>query len=394
MSLVLLDDLKEKITQDYNNLPSWHKKNVSSLINCRMRAKEIAPHLSCEILNILPRSVRYSQNLKTNINTTTSHINLEYAISCPWVSFDSADFWNALALDIDHQDGLELWESLPDHIKPTLVIDPWSGRSHAIFPLVTPIGMADSMRVGPKILADLCHRLLSDFFKATPLPFGNVIKNPWGLKSDLIGELVRRSPEPETGILWDMMKDSPLCWHTVMGSQKIELRDIIKYFEDDINFVSPSKHSRKVKIKRVKPEYIGRNKHIFDTVRMLCYDGSISDLQEVYLMCQKENTDNLPEREVFDIAKSISKFMRTKYRPKTKIDDRRGVMCLAGSQLSQKDKQKLSALRTHDIQRDNTLHRMKQALKHWPQGQKVSQSKMAKATGLGIATIKRHWSSI
>lgn len=206
------------------------------MINSYLSIQEKNPELLNLAKNIfpkLPRIVRASQNLKSINVEHSSHIfPLSQACDLPWVSFDSKDFRNVLLLDIDHSDGLELWEELPANIRPHLVIDPWSGRSAGIFSLKTPI-----LTKGQKqnFFGNMCLQMLADYFKATPLPHGSLTKNPFGRSENVIGTLSRRTPVPTTGIIWEAFQqaENGLCWHTVQGCPEIELRDIVAHFSAD-----------------------------------------------------------------------------------------------------------------------------------------------------------------
>jgi len=388
--------LSEKTKNQFDALPEWHKRHPALLANSMMEAKQIAPHLrrlADSLIPKLPRIIKSSQTIKThNIDKGSSFLLLDRAITCPWISWDSDSYWNVLALDVDHDSGFEIWEELPLSIRPTLVIDPWSLRSVALFPLASPVGMASNHKIGPQILARLCHQLLADQFKATALPHKTLTKNPWGMKSALIGDLQRRTEAPTGGLIWEMMKDSPLVFHTIPGAISIELRDILEVLGENIKEVQPSKIRRK--ITRPEPSDLGRNCHLFDVVRFWAYDTNTSNFEEIYMKAETENQGSLPLKEVAGIAKSISRFMSSRYRPKSKLDDRRGVMNLQNMDLPTKTKQKLAALRTNDIQSSNTDHKIQQALKHFPAHQKLTQVSLAKASGVSIRTIKSRWETI
>lgn len=102
----------------------------------------------------------------------------------------------------------------------------------------------------------------------------------------------------------------------------------------------------------------------------------------------------LPFAEVQATARSIGKFMASRYKPKSALSTRKGVMGLAGKDIDQKTKQKLSALRTSDIKASNTEHRLKMALKHFPEGKKLTQLALSEASGVCLRTVKKHWKSI
>jgi hypothetical protein len=324
---------------------------------------------------------------------------LHNAIDLPWISFDAKGARNVLLFDIDHDRGPELAAELPESIRPHIVVDPWSGRSAGILVLKTPVLTGAGAKIGPQLLANGCHEQLAKYFEADALPHGSLTKNPFGTLKNIIGVLGRRTPEPSSGILWEAFQEanSGLCWHVIPGAAEVELRDILKYFEDDYEQIATDR-SKKNFIKkkdRGEPSYIGRNCYVFDLTRFWAYDENETDSNNIYMKAEEINLSMsrpLPNSDIKAISRSIHKFMTTRYRPTRRIN--KGIMDLERTDLDIKQKQKLAALRSSDIKADNSVHKMKQALKHWPEGQKISQSKMAKATGLGIATIKRHWSEV
>lgn len=303
-----------------------------------------------------------------------------------------------LLLDVDNADGMDRWEELPAHLRPFLMVDPWSGRSAALFLLKSPVLTGEGSRLGPQFLANAAHEMMAEFFKADQLPPGSLTKNPFGLRKNIIGHLARRSPEPTTGALWETFEEanSGLCWHVLPGHPGIELRDIIAHFADDYEQHASQSSVKKFKSKkdRGEPSYIGRNCYVFDLVRFWAYDNIERDEHAIYLKAEEVNqtmSKPLPPSDMRSIAKSIYKFMQS-YSPARNIN--KGVMGLAGSKMDQKTKQKLAAKRTNDIRSDDTDHKIRQALRHWPEGQKVTQAALSRSTGLSIRTIKSRWKVI
>lgn len=188
--------LSEQPQTQFDALPKWHQQNPALIANALMSSKQAAPHLSelaDSLLPKMPRIIRASQNLRAiNIENSSHLFTLEAAICLPWISFDASKSRNVLLFDIDHPDALELVEELPQSIRPTLIFCPYSGRSHGVLPLVTPVLRGG--KIGPEVLADLAHQLLSRHLKATALPTGSLIKNPFGKASELVGSLPRRTP--------------------------------------------------------------------------------------------------------------------------------------------------------------------------------------------------------
>ncbi|MBS1054759.1 primase C-terminal domain-containing protein [Gluconobacter kondonii] len=354
------------------------------------------------ICDLVPRTAqrafRQSCNIKTLHESSSYIVPLTKAATSPWLSWDSDKFWNVLALDVDHDDGLELWEELPEHIRPWLVIDPWSGRSAALFFLKLPV-MKDAY--GQVILAQLAQTLAAAHFKADPLPKGTLTKNPFGLKKDLSGKQVRRTPNPTALMLWEAHKDSPLVWHTVKGAVGIELRDIISVLSDDYdiddiaNEVKAKKRQRR-KSKAAdlaKSSNIGRNCTMFDEVRHWCYEHNEKSESRIYEYALSVNHGHLSEKEIKQISRSICRFMNRCYSPKTQKKTR-GSMQLQALEIPIKAKQKMSANRTNHLRPANIDKRLHDAMKSWPLKQKMTQKGLAEAAKVGIATVKRRWNNL
>ena len=394
--LLLSDEIKKKAQEQYENLPHWHKKNPALLCNSLMEAKKNTPHLSAladSLLPKMPRMVRASQNLRAINMVNESHWEtIERGISYPWISFDASKSRNCLLFDIDHSEGWELVRTLPGSIRPTLILDPHSCRSHAILPLKTPVLRGGKLSC--EILADLAHKLLSKHLKATPLGCGSLIKNPFGRSDHIIG-VIPRFGDPTIPLIWDM-HDKSLAWHTIPGSTGAELKDIVSALADEYSEVTSEK-TKKQFIHRGDPSYLSRNCYIFDLTRWWAYDNQETDGGKIMEKADEINStlqQPLPFSEVKATAKSISRFMQTRYRPRSPLKARKGVMGLAGSDMDQKTKQKLSAVRTNDIRIDNTDHRLKQALKHWPENKKLTQKALSEVSGVPLRTVKRHWKNV
>ncbi|MBS1051128.1 replication initiation protein [Gluconobacter japonicus] len=384
---------------DLIKLPKWHDRNDKIVDKALQKSYEIAPHLknlSNNLIINMPRMVRASQNLKSISIEKSSHLfRLDNAIDLPWISFNIDKAINCLLLDIDHDEGLAMWEDLPDNIKPHLVIDPWSGRSLAIIQLATPVLTGEGARLGPQFLANLAHEMMASYFEATALPHSNVVKNPWGLSRNVIGTLTRRSQHPSTGILWDTHQqvNPDLCWHTVPGRDEIELRDIIDVFKSYYENYAPKSTKRKL-INRGEPSSLGKNCLIFDLLRFWCYDHNESSFQVIYQKCIdldfQENT-NLPKYDLKSISKSISKFMNTRFNPRTSLDSRRGIMGLKGSDFTKQERQRISARRTNDIRNCKTEERIKWCLENYPNDMRLSQREFSKFSKLSKRTVEKYW---
>lgn len=193
-------------------------------------------------------------------------------------------------------------------------------------------------------------------------------------------------------MVWEMMKESPLVFHTLEGCKGIELKDIIAHFGDDIELTRPKrqKPEKVLFINRGEASDLGRNCNLFDRLRCWCYDNKVQEFSEIMEEARALNEGGLSESELRSISKSISKFMRTRYKPTTK---KRKVMKLSAS-LSEPEKQKISAHRTNAIRSENVDHKIDQAIRHWSSSEPITQRSLADASGVGIATIKRRWKGL
>lgn len=340
-----------------------------------------------------PAWVPFSNNIKTESNyVSTDYEPRSDAINQPWVSFDAERWWNVLALDIDHSDWLDPWLSLPRCCRPHIVADPWSGRAAGLYVLRGPIFMDDPRQVK---YARHVQRLAAQVFNATPLPHRTLTKNPWGVKFNLDSPLKRRTAEPSSGLLWDAYNDSKttLCWSTLTGSPTVSLHDLsdcdqFRRAADDLTGAVLQRRPSE----RPEPSELGRNCNVFDRLRFHAYDTGESNFEPLMREAERMNTRGLPESELRAIARSVSKFMRERYRPEDQIN--RGVMGLEKSTIPLPVKQRLAAGRTNSVRADNTDHKLRQAVEHWPAGRKLTQAALAAAAQVSLKTVKRRWSAL
>lgn len=259
-----------------------------------LEANDRAPHLSGparDLISAMPRRTLASQNVRAiTLRPSVSEHWLADAITCPWFCPNSRRRVNALLIDIDHADGPEMVAMLPSGCpKPTLVIDPHSGRAHAILPLATPVLTGEGARPGPQGLARRTLLLMAAALRGTPLPYLSQVKSPWGLEANLIGSRRRGAPEPATPAVWEAYQEhaqnegrNALMWVSIPGSGPAELRDIIDALEDEygeqIDEQAQSLHWRKRSSVCAAEAVEGmRNVALFDAVRRWAYDSGEQD---------------------------------------------------------------------------------------------------------------------
>lgn len=396
MGLVLeKESIQSSQGLQHETLPKWWKRDCSMLVNSFMVIQEIFPELSRMaqyFLPKMPRKIRASQNLRSiSISHHTDFYNFSRGILLPWISFDSKEARNVLLYDIDHTEAWNLIKKLPACIRPHIVMDPHKGTALGIISLRTPVLLNGHTK--PVELAEACHQMMAKYLNATPLPYGSVVKNPFGMMDNVIGYLPRIG-EPHTPAIW-FQHDQRKCWHTIPGAQDVELKDILNHLKADYGEVC-SKGTRRQFVKRGDPSTLGRNCAVFDLVRWYAYDHYETDYTALLDEAETVNqtfSDPLPNKELASIAKSISRFMQNRYngRKGSGKHINRGIMKLEASQLDIKKKQKLSAHRTNDIKREKTEALIFQALEVWNPELKLNQKNLSKISGIQLRTIQKKW---
>ncbi|WP_259329481.1 primase C-terminal domain-containing protein, partial [Acetobacter pasteurianus] len=166
-----------------------------------------------------------------------------------------------------------------------------------------------------KLLADLAQRAGAVHFGATPLPHKTLTKNPAGRVAELDAPLRRRTVAPSGGLMHEMHNGSDYVWHTLRGAQAVELRELVATLSGHIAEMPRPKRPRTAKHDRPAPSELGRNCSLFDRLRYYAYDNNVSSDEELYREAQALNADGLADSELRAVARSIAKFMRTRFRP-------------------------------------------------------------------------------
>lgn len=303
------------------------------------RAVEVAPHLSRLAAALVPRlpvRARCSQNLRSvgGGDPATSVLWVEEAIDCPWLALDTADLINELGGDVDHAGALDRWLALPAAIRPALVLDPWSGRAATRLPLARPVHRHDPKQEGARIIADLAGRLLAAAMGATQLPAGSVMKNPFGTRAAVQGNLRQRGPAPIHPELHAHIVKQGLCWHTLPGAGPVGLRDVVAALapqwwhepEAQARASSPINKGhwwKDRKKRRPDPNPLGRNCILFDRTRFWAYDREEKDRSAILAEAMRLNlefSEPLPPKEVAGIARSIARFMAKRWNPRRAVE--------------------------------------------------------------------------
>ena len=388
-------------------MPSTERPLSRSDIEKRsaQQAAAAGPHVRAFWEELLPNMSLYplsSQNLRTHaLLRGSAPVRLDEAITCPWIALNSKRRTLALCVDVDHADGPELIARLPTGCpKPTLVIDPWSGRSHAILPLATPVLTGPGSRKLPIGLAKFAHALLAAALRGTALPFTSLVKCPTGLVGNLTGLRMLRGRVPATPLVWDAYVEchSGLMWVTQLGDGAAQLNDVVNALLPEHERELPeSAACRRWRKKRGEPSARGRNCMVFDLVRWWAYDDCEQDLDKVTAEATRVNgtlSNPLPDAEVNSIARSIAKFMRDKYVPRFG-GGRRGRDREVNQSLDTKGRQELAGRCSAAQRKAATNQRIvSAAVEMRAANEKITQTAVARRLNLCERTVRGHWTSV
>ena len=338
-----------------------------------------------------------SHNLRSSsLDHSCAEIRLDVAVNLPWVTLDGTNHRNALVIDIDHPDALGRWQAFPAAMRPILVLDTWSGRAHAIAPLVSPVCVAPDARAAPQRLADFAGRLMAAALGGTLLPHRSCTKWPWGREAEVIGKLIRPGPAAVHRRLHEETLKAGLCWHTEVGAGPLELRAVVAALESEWG-ASAGRPKRTWRRVRGEPDARGRNCTLFDLLRWWAYDEAELDGGRILDRAIEFNLRfpvPLPDKEVASISRSIAKFMQTQYgrdRPVTS----RGRDRQLTEGLSPQEARSLSACRTNEQRRVATSKAILLAAKEMrAAGTRLTQSELASRAGVSIRTVRRCWADL
>jgi hypothetical protein len=368
-------------------------------------------------LPCLPRLVRCSQDLRTDSRITSSpNLPIEVAVEFPWIAVNHPRCAFAIVIDIDHADGPELADDLVrgGGPRPYLVIDPYSGRSHAIFLLNTPVKLDEGSSQRAIGLLNLAARLLANTLRGTALSGKTPVKNPFGLSANFHGKRKKdenSSPVPALRDAYDA-SGSPLAWHTTPGDNRVELRAIVTALGNDKevgvrpdgrpNLFVPEAGARSGGGRRPPVEILhdprGRNCTVFQTVSRVAYRTQERDATVIREIAQEANETfpiPLPGAEISGLARSVARYMNSPrgWRPrKGTPHGRRGRDARAGIPLTPKDRQALAGSVTAAGRRGKTdVALLAAAQSMIEDGQSLTQRAVATKSGCSLRTVQSRW---
>jgi hypothetical protein len=395
----------------------WHQRRPELLHRALGTVHRDTPEAGEVADAFLPRMPSYPvacHNLRTAGfgEPFSSPRHLYLATPAPWTAVDDAVSRNALLFDIDHTNGPELVAALQPHVRPHLMVDPYSGRSHAVIFLASPVWVGKGASLKAQRYANFVQKLIAAELQATSLPRGMLIKNPMGRVDALDGVQVRRTQRPATPELWDrwVKSGSELLWITILGAPTVSLHDIVAALKD--------KHGDNVRAERFchrapnlqGASIPGRNNALFAQVGAFARTNHIFELEPILAEGSRFNGTlraPLPASEVRSTAKSVWRWMLNhfagdrRYTGRRRADGQRGpggnrgrdrVACTG---LAVDQRMALAGRVTGAARRSKTDTKIATAIERLgAAGQRITQVVVAAEAGVGIATVKRRWSML
>ncbi len=385
------------------------RRTVAKGLNKAAAARPGLADLGDLLLPRIPGMVRVSDNIKGVGGQPTSWVEpIRYAVGRPWIAFNNDRFVNAITIDCDHDDmdlvdGL-VWKS--DLAPPLIVSDMATGRYHATWLLSAPVHVYAGAARKPQRALALARALLTTALKGDPAYNNSLTKNPFARKNSLTGPLKRKANALYDESVVAAWEAQTFLWGVDdRGMRPCELTDIIKCLRDDYE---PSWPGRK-NIKLVRNSE-GRNTTLFDTIREWSYKhydtyygDFFAELLRVARQVNSEFERPLKDGEVYSTAKSVHKFMRTKWNGrKRERNANLGVMTkqmIINQSMTLTEKQKAAGAWSRRTVRDKTDRLIHEACIHFrnlrPGSEKMcTQKEIAEFTGLSLSTVKNRWAEV
>jgi Replicase family/Primase C terminal 1 (PriCT-1) len=372
-------------------------------------AKAIAPHLVGLAEFLLDENAPHRPLQSQTIRAVgvkyrvAACVSLRDAITSPWMAWDTKSKRNIIAVDIDHPDGLERAEALAMTYglpQPTLIVCPWSGRSHAIWRLAEPVLTGERARRGPHALCDRAGGLLAAALGGTLLPQQSLLKSPWGQTKDLIGQRLRRTQTPAVPTLWEAYSaaNTGLMWHVIPGDFRLlELRAVTgtkndpSLLAEDYGEVAPPSRQHAYGNAYAMPQAFssGRNCSLFDEVRLWAYRHNERDPDAILAEAERVNASfcaPLAGCEVRSTANSIARYMATTYQPAK--PRRTGRMTISERNALASKQAAIARVTTTERKIADGIAKLQ------AEGRRITQVALAAAADVSLSTIKRRWPTI
>lgn len=354
--------------------------------------------------NWLPRTpphVETSDNMRTITEAPSSWEQPLYrALGNGWIGLNPRSAVNAILFDIDNSDAPDRREELAELGAPIpdIMQDWWSGRAHAALWLDPPVWLPSATPKTKKTLA-FARSLMAAALDADLMPPTNLAKSPWAQASKLGGLRLYRGEAPASEIVWDayVASGTDRLWNTVRGSGPTGLLEVIEALASEYADIAARRPISRPR-QRGEPSSRSRIEYVFDLTRWWAYDHAERDEQAILAQAELVNAglaDPLPPRPLLSTARSIARFMRERYRPRTRVRVNRGRDGDAAADLDMLHRRQLAARRSAQANRDGTDTALAAALvRLQAAGKPISQSTLAREAGLSLRTIKSRWRTL
>ena len=312
-------------------------------------------------IETLPRHQRVATSLKTRDAASWSELTCHTFDSQedrPWISWNSPyeKLIRFLIVDVDHDD-----DAIPGGMPlPMCTIYSPSGRNHHIWILAKPVTTGPNALVGPQVLLKATQSAVTEALGGDPAFNGTLAKNAW-------------SPRWTT------------VWH---GTSPVDLGVFRAWLPEE---QEPVWH--KGRRHEMHDDHPGRNCQVFNQTRIWCYDMGVTDGDLIMAKALELNAElqaPMGSKEVLGIARSITKFMNTVWRGRT-----RPVGPLAAQftpNMGQRERQSAGAAYTAHTKSEQTARKIDTAfrLAHLMECKWPTISRVARVHGLARNTVKRH----
>ena len=382
------------------------RRTVSKGLNKAAAACPGLADLGDLLLPRLPGMVRVSDNIKGNSGQPTSWVEpIRYAVGRPWIAYNNERFINAITIDCDHDD-TDLIDNLIFKLAmppPLIVSDMATGRFHATWLLKAPVHVyAGADRKPQKALA-LARALLTSALRGDPAYTNSLTKNPFAKKNSLTGSLMRKACALYDETIVAAWEAQTYLWGVDdRGMRPCELSDIIKCLRDDYEPFWPGRKN----IKLVRNSE-GRNTTLFDSIREWAYKtydtfygDFFAELLRVARQINSEFERPLKDGEVYSTAKSVSRFMLTKWNGrKRERNANLGIMTkqqIISQSMTLSEKQRAAGAWSRKTVSDKTDRIIQRGYEHFrklrPDAAKLcTQRELVEFTGLSLSTVKGRW---
>jgi len=277
-----------------------------------------------------------------------------------------------------------------------VTINPANGHYHAVWWLADPVMTSPGDPVEPQRLLQRARDLLRLALDGDPGMANRLSRNPWA-----VWEPDDARPTGPTTLYQDALDEmaSPLR-HVAIdgGGDAVRLDALVASLEPWADDLAEERAAAAPKWRKPAVENpAGRNCTLFDRLRLWAYGGAVTDASLIREQAHAFNDNGLPPKEVDDTAKSVAKFMATKWVGGGRADGyHRGVMGLAGSGLPLVQRQRLAGQygpKQRRIKTDDAVLAAAGEL-YRADGARPTQAALAAAAAVGLKTVKRRWAAV